>query len=141
MNGQVTYEDINVLPPGSYDILIGMDWLGAHKENIYCYNKTFACLDEEGNLRVVKGILKVISSRKNATMQLKKFFGKGYKVCAAHVLEEAENDTPRLEGFHMLREFRNVFLMKFLRFLQIGTLISQLNLCQVKHQCPRHPTG
>ena len=25
MNGQVTYEDPNVLPPGSYDILIGMD--------------------------------------------------------------------------------------------------------------------
>ena len=27
----------------------------------------------------------------------------------AHVLEEAENDTPRLEGFHVLQEFRDVF--------------------------------
>ena len=29
---------------------------------------------------------------------------------AAHVLEASENDTPRLEGFHMLQEFGNVFL-------------------------------
>ena len=68
MNGQVTYEDLKVLPPSSYDILIGMDWLEAHRANLDCYNKTFSCLDEEGNLRVVKGILKVISSRKNAIM-------------------------------------------------------------------------
>ena len=29
---------------------------------------------------------------------------------AAHVLEASENDTPRLEGFHVLQEFRNFFL-------------------------------
>ena len=28
----------------------------------------------------------------------------------AHVLEATVNDTPRLEGFHMLQEFRNVLL-------------------------------
>ena len=28
---------------------------------------------------------------------------------AAHFLEAAEYDTPRLEGFHMLQEFRNIF--------------------------------
>ena len=29
---------------------------------------------------------------------------------AAHVLEEMENETPRLEEFHVLQEFTNVFL-------------------------------
>ena len=28
---------------------------------------------------------------------------------AAHVLEAVENDTPRLEGFHVLHKFMNVF--------------------------------
>ena len=41
-------------------------------------------------------------------MQLKKFYEKGCRVYAAHVLEAAEYDTPRLEGFHMLQEFGNV---------------------------------
>ena len=40
---------LNVLPLGSYDILIGMDWLEVHKVNLDCYNvNTFECIDEEG---------------------------------------------------------------------------------------------
>ena len=45
----VTCVDMNVLLLGSYDVLIGMDWLEAHRVNIDCYNKTFECMDEEGN--------------------------------------------------------------------------------------------
>ena len=41
-------------------------------------------------------------------MHLKKLCRKGCRVYAAHVLEATEYDTPRLEGFHMLQEFRNV---------------------------------
>ena len=42
-------------------------------------------------------------------MQLKKFCGKICKVYANHVLEEEKNESPRLEGFHMLQEFKNAF--------------------------------
>ena len=72
MDGLVTCAYLNVLLLGSYDVLIGMDWLEAHRANLDCYNKTFECLDEEGNLRVVKGIPKVTSGRKFSAMQLKK---------------------------------------------------------------------
>ena len=48
MDGLVTHANLNVLPLGSYDVLIGMNWLEAHKTK----------LDEEGNLRVMKGIPK-----------------------------------------------------------------------------------
>ena len=41
-------------------------------------------------------------------MQLDKFYGKGRRVYAAHVLEISKNGTPRLEEFHMLQEVRNV---------------------------------
>ena len=63
MNGLNTCVDLNVLPLGSYDVLIGMDWLEAHQVKLDCYNKTFECTDEEGNPVVVKGIPKVISVR------------------------------------------------------------------------------
>ena len=102
MDGLVTYAYLTFLPLGSYDILIGMDWLEAHRENLDCYNNTFECLDEEGNLKVVKGIPKVISRRQSSAMQLKKLCEKDCRVYAAHVLEEPKNDTPRLEGFHVL---------------------------------------
>ena len=46
MNGLVTWEDMDVLLLGYYDVLIGMDWLEAHGVNLDCYNKTFECMDE-----------------------------------------------------------------------------------------------
>ena len=103
MDGLVTCPDLNVLPLGSYDVLIGMDWLEAHRAKLDCYNKTFECLDDEGNLRGVKGFPEVIYGRKSSEMQLKKFYGKGCRVYAALVLEVVEYDTPRLEGFHMIQ--------------------------------------
>ena len=42
-------------------------------------------------------------------MQLKKFCRKGCRLYAAHVLKATENETPRLEDFHVLQELRNVF--------------------------------
>ena len=68
MNGWVTCVDLNVLPLGSYDVLIGMDWLEAHRVKIDCYNKTFKCMDEEGKLVVIRGIPKVISVRQISKM-------------------------------------------------------------------------
>ena len=63
LDGLVTNANLNVLPLGSYDILIRMDWLELHKVNLDCYNKNFECMDEEGNLSVVRGIPKVIFVR------------------------------------------------------------------------------
>ena len=82
---------------GSYDVLIGMDWLESHRVKIYCYNKTFECMDEEGNPIVVRGIPKVIYVRHISAMQLKKFCRKGCKVYADHVVEATENETIRFE--------------------------------------------
>ena len=101
MEGLVTYEDLNVLTLGSYDILIGMDWLEVHRVNLDCYNKTFECMDEEGNPKVVRGIPKVIFVRHISTMQLNKLCRKGCILYATHVLEAVENETPRLEDFHV----------------------------------------
>ena len=70
--------------------------------------KTFECIDE-GNLRVIRGIPKVISVRQISAMQLKKFCRKGCRLYADHVMEEAENETPSLEDFHVLQEFRDFF--------------------------------
>ena len=109
MDGLVTYANLNVLPLGSYDIVIGMDWLEAHRVKLDCYNKTFECMDEEGNPRVVRGIPKGVSVRHISTMQLKKLCRKGCKLYVAHVLEATENETPRLEEFHVLQEFKDVF--------------------------------
>ena len=47
LNGVNTNVDLNIMPLGSYDILIIMDWLDKHQVVLDCHNKTFACLNEE----------------------------------------------------------------------------------------------
>ena len=86
-----------------------MDWLEAHRVKLNCYNKTFECLDEDGNLIFVRGIPKVISVRNISAMQLKKFCRKGCRVYASHVVEATENETIWLEDYPILQEFRDVF--------------------------------
>ena len=102
MNGLTTCVDLNVLPLGSYDVLIGMDWLEAHRVKLDCYNKTFKCMNDEGNPVVVKGIPKVILVRQVSAMQLKKFCRKGFQLYAAHILETSGDENPRLEEYQVL---------------------------------------
>jgi hypothetical protein len=46
MNGLPTQATLNMLPLGSYDLLIGMDWLATHKTKLEYYNKTLECEDK-----------------------------------------------------------------------------------------------
>ena len=54
LNGLSTNANMNIIPLGYYDILIGMDWLDKHHVVLDCHNKTFTCLDEEGKKSIVK---------------------------------------------------------------------------------------
>ena len=48
MGGLPTQATLNILPLGSYDLLIGMDWLASYKTKLDCYHKTLECVNEEG---------------------------------------------------------------------------------------------
>jgi hypothetical protein len=56
MNGLNPKADLDIFPLGSFDCVIGMDWLDKHHAILYCHNKTFTFLNEEGILRKVQGI-------------------------------------------------------------------------------------
>ena len=125
---------------GSYDLLIGMDWLEARRVKLDCYNKTFECMDEEGNPRVVRGIPKVIFVRQISTMQLKTLCRKGFYLYASHVLEATENETPRLEDFNVLQEFRDVFLDEIPGLTPKRDIDFTIELVPGAAPIPRHPT-
>ena len=60
-----TVVNLNVLPLGSYDLLIGMDWLEQHRVILNCYDKTFTRINNDGKPISVKGI-----SRKTTIRQI-----------------------------------------------------------------------
>lgn len=61
MNRMDTRVDLNSLPLGSYDILIGMNWMERHKLVLNFLNKTFTCMEETGETRRAKGIPQGVS--------------------------------------------------------------------------------
>jgi hypothetical protein len=109
LNGVSTNADMNIIPLGFYDILIGMDWLDQHHVVLDCHSKTFTCLDEEGKQSTMKGIPRPISIREISSSQLKRCFGKGCQLYATHVDEPKNTKGPSLEYFPVLQEFENVF--------------------------------
>ena len=90
MNGMKTFVDLNIIYLGSYDLLIGMVWFDAHHAFMDFHNKTYTCLDEEGNKVTVEGIHRPISLRQVSTLQLKKCIRKGCHLYVIHVEDSKE---------------------------------------------------
>jgi hypothetical protein len=108
MNGLNTREDLNILPLGSYDYLIGMDCMDQHHGILDCHNKAFTCLDEEGRLRRVQGIPRSVTIKEISALQLKKCYRKGCQIFAAHMEETPKDKVPNLEDYAVLKEFEDV---------------------------------
>eukprot|EP00253_Pinus_taeda_P033189 PITA_33189 len=70
--GQPIVADLNVLPLGSYDILIGMDWLEKHWSLVNCKKKTIYYKDDGGEQQELQGIKHPVgyANQKNKTAML-----------------------------------------------------------------------
>ena len=112
MDGLFTWKNMNIFPLGSYDVLIGMDFLEAHKVKLDFYRKNFKCTDEEGNLRIVKGIPRVVSIRQISSLQLKNLFINGCQLYATHVLGIMEMNFPSWRTIICCKNSGMHFLMK-----------------------------
>ena len=97
---------LNVLPLGSYDLLIGMDWLEQHKVVLNCYDKTFTCLNSNEQLVRVKGIPRETVIRQIYALQLKRAIRKGCKAYAVTIIDEegkTETDKLKIEDIPILK--------------------------------------
>jgi hypothetical protein len=109
MNGINIKVDANIIPMGSYDCQIGMDWLEKHRVVLDFYSKEIICLDEEGHQGKVQGITRVVAIREILSMQLKKSFRKGCHIFVAHMEEEVRDKVESIKYHPVLRDFGDFF--------------------------------
>jgi hypothetical protein len=109
MKGLSTKAELNILPLGSYDCLIGMDWLDQHHALLECHNKSFTCSDEEGNKKIIQGIPRVVAIREISAMLLKKCYRKGCQLFVAYVEEESRDEVSNIRDHEVLTEFKDAF--------------------------------
>ena len=91
LDGQNIRTNLNILPLGSYDMIIGMDWLEKNKAVLDFYAKTLKYKNEYDTTRTTQGIPKPISVRQVTTMQFKKCMRKGcqfYAIQITNLLEK-----------------------------------------------------
>jgi hypothetical protein len=109
MKGMSTKAELNILPLGSYNCLIGMDWLDHHHALLDCCNKRFTCLDKDGNQVTVQGIPRAMVVREISAMQLKKCYQKGCQLFAARVEKASRDEVSNLEDHKVIKEFKDIF--------------------------------
>jgi hypothetical protein len=109
MKGLSTKVELNVLPLGSYECLIGMDWLDQHHAILDCRNKAFTCLDEEGNQKKFQGISRVVAIGEISSMQLKKCYRKGCQLFIAHAKQTPKDKVSSIGDHVVLKEFEDIF--------------------------------
>ena len=72
-----TIVDLCILPLGSYDIILGMDWLATHQENKGCQHKLVQCVDDIGGQVELDGVQRPFSLCMISANQLKQSVRKG----------------------------------------------------------------
>ena len=115
LDGQNIKTNLNILPLGSYDVIIRMDWLEKHKAILDFYTKTLNYKDDYDATRTTQGIPKPVSVRQVSRMQFKKCMKKGCQVYAIQITNLLEKeDKHDLEEFVVLRKLRDVFVDEIL---------------------------
>ena len=104
----VTRVNLYVTILGSYDVVIGMDWLESHEVILNCKTKWLSLVDEEGQRRVIIGWNQGVSLRFVSSLQLRKSMRKGCKLYVILALNK-KGVTEGLEHLPVVKEFANVF--------------------------------
>ncbi|GKC36734.1 hypothetical protein Tco_1049118 [Tanacetum coccineum] len=108
---------------GSFDVVIGMDWLSKYHAKILCDEKVVYILID-GETLIIRGDRSKTRLNLISCIKIKKYISKGCQIFIAQVMEK-KSDERRLEDIPVVREFSKVFLKD---------LPGLLLVCQVEFQ-------
>jgi hypothetical protein len=92
---------------GTYDLIVGMDWLESHQAILDCYNKTVLIKNDQGETKVIKGIRRDVTLRLISAKKVNKCMRKGCKIYAVEMVPTNEKSSDKLHP--LLSEFADVF--------------------------------
>ncbi|KAI3799955.1 hypothetical protein L1987_35261 [Smallanthus sonchifolius] len=101
---------IDLLPVdlGSFDVVIGMDWLSKNHAEIVCFEKIVQIPLPNGEVLSIQGEKSGVALRMINCMKTRKYLRKGYCVFLAHVVEKKPEER-RLEDIPIVKEYPEVF--------------------------------
>ena len=85
-----------------------MDWLEQHRVVLNFFDKTFNCVNNDGEIVNVRGIPRKTAIRQISALQLKKFVWKGCKAFTVILINEEHinnEDKLKMEDIPILRGY------------------------------------
>ncbi|GAV89773.1 zf-CCHC domain-containing protein/RVP_2 domain-containing protein [Cephalotus follicularis] len=108
MAGISLYADLIVLPIRGFDVILGMDWLSAHRARMDCYNKTVDFCQPDGTTFQFKGD-KGFSTRIISFIRASRYLEKGCEGYLAYVIDRRKEKGLSMEEIPIVCEFPDVF--------------------------------
>ncbi|GJX35099.1 putative reverse transcriptase domain-containing protein [Tanacetum coccineum] len=99
--------DLMPIKLGSFDVVIGMDWLSKYHARIICDEKVVH-IPINGETLIIRGDRSKTRLSLISCIKTKRYISRGYQVFIAQVMEK-KSDEKRLEDIPVVREFPEVF--------------------------------
>ncbi|GAV64067.1 RVP_2 domain-containing protein, partial [Cephalotus follicularis] len=102
------YADLIVLPIRDFDVILGMDWLSAHRARMDCYNKTMDFCLPDGTTFQFKGD-KMFLTPIISFIRASRYLEKGCEGYLAYVIDRRKEKGLSMEEIPVVCEFLDVF--------------------------------
>ncbi|GJU30750.1 putative reverse transcriptase domain-containing protein [Tanacetum coccineum] len=99
--------DLMPIKLGSFDVVIGMDWLSKYHARIICDEKVVH-IPIDGETLIIQGDRSKTRLSHISCIKTERYISRGYQVFIAKVMEK-KSDEKRLEDIPVVREFLEVF--------------------------------
>ncbi|MFS7958928.1 putative transcription factor interactor and regulator CCHC(Zn) family [Helianthus anomalus] len=93
---------------GSFDVVVGMDWLSGNKAEIVCHEKVIRIPTDDGETIVVHGEKRETPLRIISCLKARKCLQKGCVAFLAHIVDKKAVE-PKIEDIPVVREYPEVF--------------------------------
>ncbi|KAJ0547017.1 putative transcription factor interactor and regulator CCHC(Zn) family [Helianthus annuus] len=93
---------------GSFDVVVGMDWLSGNKAEIVCHEKVVRIPTDDGETIVVHGEKRDTPLRIISCLKARTCLQKGCVAFLAHIVDK-KAEEPKIEDIPVMREYPEVF--------------------------------
>ncbi|GJZ88332.1 putative reverse transcriptase domain-containing protein [Tanacetum coccineum] len=119
--------DLMPIKLGSFDVVIGMDWLSKYHAKILCDEKVVH-IPINGETLIIRGDRSKTRLNLISCIKTERYISRGCQVFMIQVMEKKKSDENRLEDILVVREFPEVFLENLPGLPPVRQVEFQINL-------------